>query len=76
MKLSIFIIIILLTAVSCKTYTISPDSFRDQIINTDNIKMKTVEINNPLLFGDLKYSANHIKDIVVIDKKGNELSID
>ena len=36
---------------------------------------KEVEINNPLLYGNLKYSANNIKTLNVIDKNGNKITI-
>jgi uncharacterized ion transporter superfamily protein YfcC len=61
MKSKIFTIGLLLIIISCKTYTIPTDSFKNQFTKTENIQEKEVEINNPLLYGNLKYSANNIK---------------
>lgn len=65
---------LVLTLISCKTYTISPDSLKSQLTRADNNE-KEVKVNNPLLFGELKYLANDIETLDVIDKKGNQLSI-
>ncbi|MDO1514557.1 hypothetical protein Q2T41_18030 [Maribacter confluentis] len=59
--------------VSCKTYTIPVDSFREQMKNTNSENKKDVEINNPLTFGKIKYSANDIDRLVVFDKTGQEM---
>ena len=75
MKLKIFIIGLLLIVVSCKTYTISTESFKNQFAKTENIEKKEVEINNPLLYGNLKYVANNIKTLNIIDKNGKELTV-
>ena len=75
MKSKIFTIGLLLIIISCKTYTIPTESFKNQFTKTENIQEKEVEINNPLLYGNLKYSANNIKTLNVIDKKGNKLTI-
>jgi hypothetical protein len=75
MKSKIFTIGLLLTIISCKTYTIPTDSFKNQFTKTENIQEKEVEINNPLLYGNLKYSANNIKTLNVIDKNGNKITI-
>ena len=66
---------LLLIITSCKTYTIPTESFKKQFTKTEHIQEKEVEINNPLLYGNLKYSANNIKTLNVVDKKGNELTI-
>lgn len=75
MKSKIFIIGLLLIIISCKTYTIPSESFKNQFTKTEDIQEKQVEINNPLLYGNLKYSANNIKTLDVIDKDGNKLTI-
>ena len=72
MKSKIFTIGLLLIIISCKTYTIPTESFKNQFTKTENIQEKEVEINNPLLYGNLKYSANNIKTLNVIDKNGNK----
>ncbi len=75
MKLKILIIGLSLIVVSCKTYTIPTENFKNQFTKTEHVQKKEVEINNPLLYGNLKYSANNIKNLNVIDKKGNKLII-
>ena len=75
MKSKIFTIGLLLIIISCKTYTIPTESFKNQFTKTENIQEKEVEINNPLLYGNLKYSANNIKTLNVIDKNGNKITI-
>ena len=66
---TLFICIILL--VSCKTYTVSPEKFKEQLMNIDQNK-KEVSVNNPLLtFSTIKYSANNLKYLNVYDKEGN-----
>lgn len=59
--------------VSCKTYTISVDSFREQMKKTNSGSIKDVEINNPLTFGTIKYLANDIDRLIVFDKSGQEI---
>lgn len=62
---------------SCKTYTISVDSFREQMTVTDSEKLREVEINNPInTIKNIKYEANSIKFITVIDKKGNKIKLE
>ncbi|MEO9548429.1 MAG: hypothetical protein ABJE97_07935 [Maribacter dokdonensis] len=58
--------------ISCKTYTIPTESFREQMKNTNSSTMKDVKVNNPLTFGNISYSANNINRIVVEDKDGNK----
>ena len=63
---------------SCKTYTISVDSFRKQVTKSNSEKLREVEINNPTLYtsSNIKYFANNIKSIIVIDKNGNEVKLE
>ena len=61
---------------SCKTYTIPVESFREQMTKSGNEKMRDVEINNPTSYSNLKYQANSVKSIVVIDKSGNNVEIE
>ena len=75
MKVNICIIGLVLIFVSCKTYTIQLESFEYQLVKAKSNQMSEVEINNPLFFGNLKYAANNIKTVNVIDKKGNKLTI-
>lgn len=63
---------------SCKTYTIPVDSFREQMTVPGSEKLREVEINNPALYTykNIKYEANSLKSIVVMDKKGNKVKLD
>ncbi len=61
---------------SCKTYTIPVDSFREQMTKSGSEKLSEVEINNPInAIRNIKYEANSIKTITVIDKKGDKVNI-
>ena len=71
-KLTLLGILLIVFVSSCKSYTIPVDSFIEQMKNT-NSKIKDVEINNPLIQGRIKYSANSINKIIVLDKTGLEL---
>ena len=62
---------VLVLIFSCKTYTISTDSFREQMIEAKSRNLSKVHINNPLLYGNMKYSSNNIDRIIVKDKNGN-----
>lgn len=74
-KRQIFSIGMLFLMISCATFTIPPESFKDQFTKSDNSKMKEVKVNNPLLYKDFKYSSNDIKYLTVYDKKGKEMKI-
>lgn len=67
---------ILFLIISCKTYTIPPDSFREQMIEAKSGNMKEVEINNPLFYRNIKYSSNNINQLIVLDKNGNKMYLD
>lgn len=72
----IFLAGILSITVSCKTYTVPVESFKNQMTSgSQNLKM--VQINHPVVYStsnserNLQYQANTIKSIDVFDKKGN-----
>ena len=71
MRLHSFGFALLLLMISCKTYTISPESFKEQFVKSGQNKSKEVRTNNPLssVF-DFKYLANDIKYLNVYDKNG------
>ena len=75
-------IIVLLFLFSCKTYTISPESFREQMKNANSSSMKEVNINNPLkpllplLPLNITYSSNNINHLIVKNKEGIEMLLD
>mgnify|MGYP000114134109 CR=1 FL=1 len=71
MKLKLIGLGIIFLLISCKTYTITPQSFKSQFTKTDNNKMKEVETNNPLFYKNFKYLSNDIKYLNATDKKGN-----
>lgn len=73
---SVYVIGILSLFLSCNTYTIPVESFREQMTKFPSSSMKEVEINNPLAYGNIKYSSNNIDRIMVLDKKGNKIYID
>jgi hypothetical protein len=62
---------------SCKTYTIPVDSFREQMTVPGSEKLRVVEINNPALYTykNIRYEANSLKSIVVVDKKGDKVKL-
>jgi hypothetical protein len=62
---------------SCKNYSIPVESFREQMTVPGSEKLREVEINNPALYTykNIKYEANSIKYIVVVDKKGNKVKL-
>ncbi len=61
---------------ACKTYTIPVESFREQMTKSGNEELRDVEINNPTSYSNLKYQANSVKSIVVVDKNGNKVGIE
>jgi hypothetical protein len=64
----------LINIFSFKVYTISPESLKAQF---KDVKRKDIEINNA--FDDLdsiKYFANNIRKIEVVDKNGKKLKIE
>lgn len=67
---------LLLLIISCKTYTIPTDSFREQMTTAKSENMKDVEISNPLFYRNIKYYSNNIDRLVVLDKNGNTMSLD
>lgn len=69
MKLKVLGMLLLLSA--CKTYTITPESFKSQFENSNPKKVKEVKINNILTPGTTKYLSNDIKYLNVRDDKGN-----
>lgn len=70
MKLKLIGFGIILLMISCKTYTITPESFKSQFTKTDINEMKEVKTNNPLFYKNFKYLSNDITYLNVIDKKG------
>lgn len=69
---------ILTIFLSCKNYTVAVDSFREQMTQPGNEQLRAVEINNPApyMYTNIRYEANSIDYITVIDKKGNPVRIE
>ena len=69
---------ILTLFLSCKNYTVAVDSFREQMTQPGNEKLRKVEINNPMpyTYTNIRYEANSIDSITVIDKKGQPVRIE
>ena len=61
---------------ACKTYSISPDSFQDQLLKATSENSKEVEINNPLFYKHITYLANNITQLKVLDKKWHPSYLD
>lgn len=56
---------------SCTTYTVAPNSFREQFLAAGST-MEEVQVNNPIFPAtNITYRANTIKKIKVVDKNGN-----
>lgn len=60
----------LLSFISCKTYFIPIDSFKNQFVKIDSIDLKEVQVQGPL-GTRYSYLKNNIQIIDCIDKKGN-----
>ena len=72
MKKAVLIIAVAAFLYSCSTYTVPPESFKEQFASIDTSSLKQVSINNPFSYTPLKYKANTIKYVEVVDKKGNK----
>jgi len=72
MKFKIIAIGIFSMIVSCKTYAITPSSFKTQLTNAKTVNTKEVTINNPLTSGTIVYLSNDVESILVVDKNGQE----
>ncbi|AFL80730.1 hypothetical protein Aeqsu_1235 [Aequorivita sublithincola DSM 14238] len=66
----------LLLIISCNTYTIPVESFREQMIGETSESIREVQISNPLFYSDIKYNSNNLKRIIVTDKDGKRTYLD
>jgi PhoPQ-activated pathogenicity-related protein len=72
MKAKLSLLTLVLLMISCKTYTISPENFKKQIIDSNANNLKDAKVNNPLSqFSSIEYKANSLKYLNVYDKKGS-----
>ena len=77
MRKIIVLLVLFVVVLSCKTYTVTPESFKTQFSGTSSDNLKKAEINNPLNpFKTIKYSANQLNSIVVLDKKGQQVKLE
>jgi hypothetical protein len=71
MKAKLFLLVLVVLMISCKTYTISPENFKKQMIDNNANNVKDVKVNNPLSqFSSIDYKANSLKYLNVYDKHG------
>lgn len=66
----ILVIAFLILVISCKSYTIPINSFKEQLIEANSSTIKDATINNPLLSGTITYATNNLEGIIVINKSG------
>ena len=70
MKKALFICVTALMLLSCKTYTVTPERFKEQFITaTDSNALKGVTVSNPF-GGTITYNANQLEYIEVVSKDG------
>ncbi|WP_042491705.1 hypothetical protein [Aequorivita sublithincola] len=76
LKNSLLVFGTLLLIISCNTYTIPVESFREQMIGETSESIREVQISNPLFYSDIKYNSNNLKRIIVTDKDGKRTYLD
>ena len=71
MKIKLSLLALLFLLMSCKTYTVTPESFKKQLMEDNANNLKDVKVNNPLLkFSSIKYQANSLRYLNVYNKDG------
>ena len=69
-----FLVFILLGMISCTTYYIPVESFKEQFNGIDSTSLKIVSTRGPA--GDIaKYPANPIEYVKCVDKEGNPFQL-
>jgi hypothetical protein len=81
MKKALLAILCALALIGCKTYMVTPESFRQQFAQTDSAALQSTHIKAPALglapgSYTIQYLANNLTSIKVIDKKGAEVRLD
>jgi len=66
--------ILLLLFISCKTYIIPVESFKDQLSGIDSTKLIPVQVSSPT-GQTLNYLANPLRNIQCIDKNKNTVKL-
>lgn len=70
----ILIIVLSLCVVSCKTYTITTESFKEQFYGIDNASREVKVVNIAGMYNK-KFSSNTLKTIIVRDKANNKIEM-
>ena len=65
----------LLELLGIKTYTITKESFKFQMINATADRQKKVRIKHPPFKSLIEYNSNAIKHLKVINKKGEDVNL-
>lgn len=69
MKKTLCLSALIVLMISCKTYTVTPENFKKQIVDNNANNLKDVKVNNPLTpFSNIEYKANSLKYLNVFDK--------
>ena len=73
-KRIILLIVLCFTVLSCKTYTIPPENFKEQFVGIENVSL---ELKNVRIAGvyNKKFQSNKLKTIVVRDKENKNFEI-
>ena len=72
MKTKLSLITLLVLMVSCKTYTVPPENFKKQIVESNANNLNDVKVNNPISqFSTINYKANSLKYLNVYNKDGS-----
>lgn len=67
---------LILMVAACKTYTVAPNDFKNQLISVGANQLRDVTTNNPLGFvPELKFKANNLILLDVVDKKGTPYTL-
>jgi len=75
MKLKLAFFPLLILVISCKTYTITPENFHEQIIIANNFNLERAEINDSLSSNITSYNAINLDYLTVNDKNGKNFQL-
>lgn len=73
-KRIILLIVLFLTVLSCKTYTIPPDNFKEQFVGVENSSLELINVRIVGVYNK-KFRSNNLKTIVVMNKENNKVEI-
>jgi hypothetical protein len=69
MKIKLSLLVLLVLTFSCKTYTISPENFKKQLIEGNLDDLKNINVDNPI--SQFEYKAFNLKYLNVTAKNGS-----